>query len=150
MAPSQPENPASTGWPSPLRIVCDTNVLVSAILLPQSVPGRALSYARSQHVLLTTEDLAGELQHVLARPKFDRYLTQSIRDEFVAGYIFEAEFVAVIEHVTICRDPKDDCVLEAAINGQATLILSGDDDLLTLGNFRGIPILTAADFLARA
>jgi putative PIN family toxin of toxin-antitoxin system len=130
--------------------VCDTNVLVSAVLFPRSVPGQAIAYARANGVVLTTNELVTELRDVLARSKFDRYLTREIRDEFLAGYIFEAEFVPLTERVTVCRDPKDDHVLDAAINGQATCIISGDDDLLTLVSFQGIPILTPADFLARS
>lgn len=147
--PSQPDKSALSGWSSPLRTVCDTNVLVSAVLFPHSVPGQVITYARKHGTLLTTHELVTELRDVLARPKFDRYITRSIRDEFLAGYILEAEFVLVNEHVTVCRDPKDDCVLDA-INGQATLIITGDDDLLALSAFRGIPILTLTDFLARS
>ena len=145
-----PDPPDPPDLPSPLRTVCDTNVLVSGVLFPRSIPGQAVEYARKHGVLLTTHDLVTELRDVFARPKFDRYVMRTVRDEFLAGYIIEAEFVPVIEHVTVCRDPKDDRILDAAINGQATYIISGDDDLLALKAFRGIPILTPADFLAHS
>ncbi|HEU0026710.1 MAG TPA: putative toxin-antitoxin system toxin component, PIN family [Ktedonobacterales bacterium] len=144
-----PDLPDPPGWPSLLRTVCDTNVLVSGILFPRSIPGQAVAYACKQGVLLTTHELVTELRDVLARPKFDRYITRTVRDEFLAGYIVEAEFVPVIERVAVCRDPKDDRILDATINGRATCIISGDDDLLTLRAFRGIPVLTPGDFLAR-
>jgi predicted nucleic acid-binding protein len=67
----------------------------------------------------------------------------------VAAYIIEAEFVPVTEHVAVCRDPKDDLVLEAAINGAAICVISGDDDLLALSPFRGILILQPTDYLAQ-
>jgi uncharacterized protein len=132
-----------------VRVVFDTKVLMSAILFPHSIPGRTLARARDLGVLLTTHELVTELRDVLARPKIDRYVTRALRDEFLAAYIIEAEFVPVAEHVAVCRDPKDDHVLDAAINGQATCVISGDDDLLVLAPFRGIPILKPADFLAR-
>jgi uncharacterized protein len=57
--------------------------------------------------------------------------------------------VTITESVTECRDPKDDKFLELAVNGAADVIISGDLDLLTLGSFRGIPIITVADFCRR-
>lgn len=132
-----------------LRVVCDTNVLISAVLFPASLPGKAFAHASRYGRLIVTSDLAHELRDVLSRPKFARYVPAAIRDEFLATYLTDAEFVAVTERITICRDPKDDHVLDAAINGRATCILSGDSDLLVLTPFRNIPILNPADFLAR-
>ena len=57
-----------------------------------------------------------------------------------------AELVTIIETVTGCRDPDDDKFLELAVNGRADVIVSGDDDLLALDTFRGIPIITPAAF----
>lgn len=128
-------------------IVCDTNVLVSAVLFPQSVPGQAVSHARHTGRLLTTPELAAELRDVLLRPKFARYISAELRDEFLAAYLTEAAFVVMSEHVTVCRDPKDNMVLDAAINGHATCIISGDEDLLVLSPFRDIPILRPAEYL---
>jgi predicted nucleic acid-binding protein len=54
--------------------------------------------------------------------------------------------VTITERVTECRDPKDDKFLELAVNGRADLIVSGDTDLLVLGAFRGIPVITPAAF----
>ena len=86
-------------------VVCDTNVLVSAVLFPRSVPGQAVSHARRTGRLLTTPELATELQAVLMRPKFDRYITANLRDEFIAGYLTEAEFVVLTLHTG--RGPMD-------------------------------------------
>jgi putative PIN family toxin of toxin-antitoxin system len=133
----------------PVRTVLDANVLVSAILFPRSVPGQVLTRARELGVLLTTNELVTELHDVLVRPQFARYTTRALRDEFLATYIVEAEFVLITEAIAVCRDPIDDRILEAAINGRATCVVSGDTDLLVLAIFRGIPILRPADFLAR-
>ncbi len=128
-------------------VVCDTNVLVSAVLFPQSVPGQALSHARHTGRSLTTPELAAELRAVLVRPKFARYITDELRDEFLATYLTEATFVAVSERVKVCRDPKDNMVLDAAINGSAMCVISGDEDLLVLSPFREIPIWRPAEYL---
>lgn len=138
---------SETLQPHPPLIVFDTNVLVSAALFPRSVPGQALRRAREIGMLLTTRDLVAELRDVLARGKFDRYVSAAMRDEFLIAYISEAAFVVVAEHLSVCRDPKDDLVLEAAINGHAACIVSGDDDLLVLHPFRDISILRPAEFI---
>jgi uncharacterized protein len=130
-----------------LRVVCDTNVLVSAVMFPESTPGRAFTHARHAGKLLTTPDLASELRDVLSRPKMARYIAEDLRDEFLAAYLAMAEFVVTTEQITACRDPKDNQVLETAIDGHATCILSGDKDLLVLNPFRDIPILTPSEFL---
>jgi uncharacterized protein len=131
------------------RVVCDTNVIVSAALFPSSVPGQALRHARASGRVLTSPVLAAELHEVLSRPKFARYVSTELRDEFLAAFFTQAEFVNVIEHVAVARDPDDSHVLDAAINGSATCVLTGDDDLLSLSPFRGIPILRPAEYLDR-
>jgi putative PIN family toxin of toxin-antitoxin system len=132
-----------------VRVLFDTNALVSASLLPRSIPGQSFSHAQRVGSILTTPELAAELRDVLARPKFARYTSAEVRDEFLAAYLSEAEFVRVIEQVDVCRDPKDTHVLDAAINGQASYIISGDSDLLVLTPFRGIPILRRTEYPAQ-
>ena len=66
---------------------------------------------------------------------------------FLAALIRDSALEDVVERIVVCRDPKDDHVLELAVNGQATCVVSGDNDLLTLHPFRDIPILKPAEFL---
>ena len=63
------------------------------------------------------------------------------------AFMGEAELVEITERVEVCREPKDDQILELAVSGNADCIVTGDDDLLTLNPFRGIAIITPADFL---
>ena len=65
----------------------------------------------------------------------------------LAELMAAAEIVQIDEQIAVCRDPKDDKFLELAVNGRADVIVSGDADLLTLGPFRGIPVLTPAAFV---
>jgi uncharacterized protein len=89
-----------------------------------------------------------ELNDVLRRPRFDPYVHEDERLQFLATLVRDAELVEVTEVVTDCRDPKDNKFLELALNGNATHIVSGDEDLLVLHPFRGIPILTPQGFAA--
>jgi len=91
---------------------------------------------------------AEELNEVLGREKFSRYITRENREHFLAAFIQSARFIEVTEKIIACRDPKDDKFLELAVSGHATCIVTGDDDLLALHPFRGIPILSVGHFLA--
>ena len=130
-----------------LRLVFDTNAVVSATLSDGSVPGRALAIALRLGTVLMSRALNDELDDVLRRPRFDRYATLERREEFLRNLMLGVEPVEVIESVRACRDPKDDKILELAVNGNADYIVTGDDDLLVMNPFRDIEIVRPAEFL---
>lgn len=130
-----------------MRCVFDTNVLVSALLLTDSKPRKALHRALLEgNILLSYAGLA-ELYDVLSRKHLQRYLDEDDIQTFVAALTREAEWVDVDVHITACRDPKDDKFLELAVSGRATYIVTGDTDLLALHPFQGIQIVSPAAFL---
>jgi len=131
------------------RIVADTNCLVSRLLLPSSVPGRAIHRVIDHGILLVSEATMNELADVLARPKFDRYISLEDRQTFLRLLGRIAKFVPSVYAVRECRDPKDDKFLEVALSGKADVILTGDADLLTLNPWRGVAILSPAGYLKR-
>jgi len=133
---------------SNVRVVIDTNVAVSAVLLPRSVPRRAFDRALEHGIVLISSATVAELHDVLRRPHFDKYLHEEERLAFLATLMREAELVMVTDVVTACRDPKDNKFLALALSGKATHIVSGDEDLLVLHPFRGVLILTPQAFLA--
>lgn len=131
------------------RIVVDNNALVSRLLLPDSAPGRAVRSAVDEGQLLISEATLTELADVLARPKFDRYVSIEDRQQFLRLLGRAAELVPITYRIRACRDPKDDKFLELAVNGSAALIITGDKDLLALVPSQGIAIITPASFLKR-
>lgn len=131
------------------RYVFDTNVIISALLFNTSVPGQAFTRSLGNGTILISRSLVEELNDVLARDKFNRYVTHQERESFLESLIRESELVEITEEVKACRDPKDDRILETAVNGNATFIVTGDDDLLVLNPFREIPIVTPADLLQK-
>lgn len=98
------------------RVVVDTNVLVRQLVLPLSVPDEAVRKAVTCGRLLFSDSTMQELADVLARPKFDRYVSLKDREQFLSGLCSIAEFIPVIQRVRECRDLKDDKFLEAALN----------------------------------
>ncbi len=131
------------------RFVLDTNALVSRLLVPSGVAARAVDHALVSGVLLLSEETLGELAAVLARPKFDRYVSIADRQHFLRLLGGVARVVPVSHRVTACRDPKDDKFLHVALNGEAEAIVTGDADLLVLHPFHGVGIVSPAAFLTR-
>ena len=97
--------------------------------------------------LLVSDASAGELVEVLQRPKFDKYADRYDRDAFLSSLLQLAVHVSINLEITACRDPKDNIILELAVSGNADYIITGDADLLVLNPFRGIAIVTPAEFL---
>jgi len=133
-----------------VRCVFDTNTVVSALLFAHSRPGQALRHALARGCVLLSPSTLEELAEVLQRTKFERYVTASEREEFLAAFVERALFVEPAENVRAGRDAKDDKFLELAVSGSATHIVSGDKDLLVLHPFRNIAIMTPAEFLQAA
>ena len=128
------------------RVVFDTNVIISAMLFGDSVPSRAFLGVLDSGTILMSRSLARELSEVLGRKKFDRYVSREQRGRFLASLIRESDMIEVTESIRACGDPKDNRILELAVDGNADFIVTGDVDLLVLNSFRGVRILTPATF----
>ncbi len=133
-----------------LRLVFDTNVIVSAALLASSVPRQAFHKVLDEGTILISVPTLLELAEVLSRKKLDRYLLEEERMRFLIALLKEAELVEITEEITDCRDAKDNKFLELAVSGRADFIISGDNDLLVLNPSRGISILKPKEFLSRS
>lgn len=133
-----------------LRAVIDTNVIVSAALLPRSISRQTFDFVVLQGQILVSEDTLAELDEVLCRPKFNKYILERKRLEFFAAFVHTAEIIQVTQVITECCDEKDNKFLELAISGDASHIISGDNDLLVLNPFRSVAIISPSTFLKTA
>jgi putative PIN family toxin of toxin-antitoxin system len=124
-------------------------IIVSALLFDNSIPQKALDLANHHSTILFSAVTITELETVLERRKFDKYVSLKIRQEFLSELISSGQIVEIQTQVVICRDPKDNKFLELAADGQADYLITGDRDLLTLGSFRKTEILTPAQFLGK-
>lgn len=129
------------------RYVFDTNVLVSALLFDRGTPAQAFYAALDRGAVLLSRDVAHEIDEVLAREKFKRYITWEEREQFLQLLIRRTALIQITQGVRECRDPKDDKFLELAVCGEASHIVTGDQDLLALDPFRGVRIVTPRQFL---
>jgi putative PIN family toxin of toxin-antitoxin system len=131
------------------RVVIDTNVLISSLFLAISTPAQAVDKAITNAQLIATMETLRELIEKLHSPKFDRYVRRERRDALLERVASLVEIVDVLQSIRASRDPKDDKFLEAAVNGRAGVIVTGDKDLLDLDPFRGIAIVTPTAYIAR-
>lgn len=135
-----------------MRIVVDTNVIVSAFLWG-GTPRRLLDVIEEQQLeLFTSRALIAELEDVLAREKFAAQLsrTRFTSAFLIARYTQLATLIAPAEvAVPELRDPKDIHVLACALATRAEAIVSGDADLRVLGRYQEIPVVSPADCLRR-
>lgn len=130
-----------------MRVVLDTNVLVSAALKQNSTPAAAVGLIETRDVLLKSRATERQLFDVIARPYFAALIGHDLR-VWLRKLMSTAELVVITEPIVACRDPTDDKFLEVAVNGRADLIVSGDGDLLAFNPFRGIPVVMPAAFVA--
>jgi putative PIN family toxin of toxin-antitoxin system len=136
-----------------VRIVLDTNVVISALLW-QGTPHRLLETISHNERLqiFSSPALLEEFSDVLTRPAATKRLAMigKTAREVIADYLQAIELVEPAETpAVVTRDPDDDHVLACAVAARAAIIVSGDLDLLELNTYRGIPIIRAAQALLR-
>jgi len=134
-----------------LRIVLDTNLIVSALITPGGVPSQLIDlWISGAFDLMVSHATLDELNEVMARKRFAsiRRTRAKLIDNFLEQVSNHPRLVKEIPAIPIYeRDPKDTKILALAMAGKADAIVSGDKDLLVLGSYEGIPILSARAFL---
>jgi putative PIN family toxin of toxin-antitoxin system len=134
-----------------VRALLDANVLISAAIRPSGIPGLIVSALLQGEAfeLVLSPSIITEVEEALKLPKVRKY----VRDPADA-VLWLADLAALADLVNdtarakgVCRDPEDDAVLSAAIEGRVDVIVTGDDDLLALQECQGITILTPREFL---
>jgi uncharacterized protein len=113
-----------------LKLVIDTNILISAALSAQGAPAKLVQLALAQHPLVFSQATLDELRTGLYQPKFDRYISLESRERLLHDFNASSLWVDVGEPAVYCRDRDDDHFIEAALKVQAHYLVSGDKDLL--------------------
>jgi len=136
------------------KVVIDTSCLVRAALRPDSVPDQAVTLALSGFQLCASSEALHELEVVLQRQRFNSYVSITSRNAFIASIRSHAQIFTLTDSARsdlkeCCRDENDEFILALALAAEADVIVSSDHDLLALHPWRGIPIVTPAQFVAQ-
>jgi putative PIN family toxin of toxin-antitoxin system len=135
-----------------MQVVLDANVLVNAVISSRGAPAQILRlWEEERFDVLVSRPILEELERVLHYPRIQQ--KYDLLEEDVATFLRFMRSGAIIvepnDKITVIeRDPTDNRYLECAVAGGASYIVSGDQHLLELGEFRGIVILLPAGFLA--
>jgi len=132
-----------------MRITVDNNVLISSLIRrPLSPSGKIYSlFENKAFDLAISFQLFRELLFVLDRPKFDRLIDAAEKKAVLEFIKVHAIFIESQTSFDICRDPKDNKLLECAVDSQSQYLVTGDRDLLVLETIHKIPIITPREFL---
>ena len=129
------------------RVVLDTNVLISAVIRkgkPRHLLEKAIK--DNKYVLVTSRDIVDELRDVLSRPKFQ--MSREEIDQISVALVSSSDVKMIKSNFKVVKeDPDDDVIINTAYDGNANYIVSGDDDLLRIKEFKGIQIIKVADML---
>jgi putative PIN family toxin of toxin-antitoxin system len=125
-----------------LKLVIDTNILISAALSSQGAPAKLVQLALAQHRLVFAQATFDELRTRIYRPKFDRYISLEDRERLLRDFNACAVWVEPGEPGQYCRDRDDDHFIEAALKAQADYLVSGDKDLLEASPVQGLRVVS--------
>jgi putative PIN family toxin of toxin-antitoxin system len=130
-----------------MRVVIDTNVIISSFLVEGSLPAKTIDRILADHTLVISESIIDEVTRVVTRKKFRKYLTEELAVKLLQELVERSDFTEINTSIVMCRDPKDNHILETAVSGDAKMIICGDGDLLSLHPFMGISILRPKTFM---
>jgi uncharacterized protein len=128
-----------------MRVVFDTNIFISALVIPGSLAEKAiLKIIEGGDILVTSKDIINEVLSVLSS-KFSR---DKEGLSHVAVMLSElAEFVKPIKKISIFKDDPDNRILECAIHGKADVLVTGDKEMLQLRDYKGVKIISLKEYI---
>ena len=132
-----------------MRLVVDTNVLISALLVEASLPAHLIAlWRQGRFDLLTSAEQLDELMRVTRYPKIRERLAPALAGRLINELRDIAVVLQNLPTVTVCQDPHDNYLLAMAVAGSADFLVTGDKrDLLGLRLHEGTKIVTVRDFL---
>jgi putative PIN family toxin of toxin-antitoxin system len=133
-----------------MRAVIDTNIIIRAVIKPTGTVGPVLGRLRNgEYTAVYSEAILEEIVAKLLLPRISRkyQVGESDVEDLLGLLALRGELVNPTRSVRVCRDPDDDMFIEAALEGKAEWVVTGDQDLLTLEKFEGVRFVTPRIFL---
>jgi len=130
------------------RIVLDTNVLISALIKPGKPRDLLLEIAKGKFQLVLSRQILDEFARTVADPKISRYVDEEDITRYMKVIGSAATIVSVKSRFRVVKqDPSDDIILRTAYDGKARYLVTGDEHLLSLKQYRRVKILTISEAL---
>ena len=126
-----------------LKLVLDTNTIVSAFFWEGNEAELFRKIEQGKAELYLTMEILKEIEEVIKRPKFNEVMKKAglTSDQIMQKIVSLSHVVIALKlNIKVCRDEKDNKFLECAESAKADYIVSGDEDLLSLKDYKGIPI----------
>ena len=135
------------------RLVIDTNVFISGLISANGAPATILNAIRRRKAVhLVSDPIVEEYLRVLDYPRIRKFknVTDAFISDIAAYLLYQTERVELVSRIKLSPDPDDDVFLETAVDGKATLIISGDKtDLLSIWAVQGISIVSAGSAVSQ-
>ena len=131
----------------PFKVIIDTNLWISFIISNKLSLLDSLLFSGKIRLIFSLE-LIKEIEATIAKPKLKKYFLSEGLEEMLTMFEPFINLVEVKSVVSVCRDPKDNFLLELAKDSKADYILTGDKDLLNIAKFGKTKIVTISAFLA--
>lgn len=128
-----------------IKVIFDTNIWISFLIGKKLQSIRSMIANRKITVILT-DQLLTELQLVTQRPKLRKYFSQKKVDELIEFLEVVGQLHDIAPKQELCRDPKDNFLLDLCEQSKADFLVTGDKDLIELNPFKTTQILTPNDF----
>jgi len=128
------------------RVIIDTNLWIS-FLLTKNFSKLDQLFIDDKLVMLFSQELLNEFVEVALRPKFIKYFSPDDLQTLISRIQTKAEFINVTSSIDLCRDKKDNFLLELAVDGNASHLITGDKGLLVLKKIGDTQILTMTDYM---
>lgn len=129
-----------------MKLVIDTNIWIS-FLFGKSFKELNAIINNPEIIIFTSAEQIFEINDVVNRPKFEKLISQQSKKNLIYYFNYKFKLVKLENTIQICRDPKDDYLLETAIKSNSDYIITGDNDLLFLQKFQDTQIINFNDFL---
>jgi len=128
-----------------MRIILDTNLWISYLISSRHIKLDAL-IASDNFTILYSPELIKEFLTVAERPKFEKYFSADDISDLIEQINSVGELIEIQSDIQLCRDEKDNFLLNLATDGKADFLITGDKDLLEIGEIDSTKILTYREF----
>ena len=132
----------------PLKLVIDTNLWISFIISKKLNQLEPILFTDNCRILFSIE-LVEELEATIKKPKLQKYFSENALEEMLTIFDLYIDFVKIKSKIEICRDSKDDFLLALAKDGKVSFLITGDNDLLEIGQFGETSIIKITDFIKK-